>query len=306
MNQSSHIKTFDFKNTGKYLKKTFKSWNQHDPFRLSAVVAYYTLFSLPALLIIIINAAGAIYGEQAVQGKITAEIETVLGSNTAQQVQTMLSNVSANKSSVWATIISIATLIFGATGAFYQLQKSLDVVWNVKQDPNSGIKKVLFDRATGFGLIIIIAFLLLITLILTTALSVLSDWIQQQLPDFMIYVFYLVNFLVSLAIITLLFALIFKVLPDVKVPWKAVWMGALFTAILFVVAKFLLGIYFGMAEPGSVYGAAGSIVLILLWVSYSCMILFFGAEFTKIYSHENNINVPVSPYAVKVKEEIVS
>lgn len=297
------LKAFSLKNFWTILKKTFTAWNEDEPFRLSAVVAYYALFSLPALLVIIVNAAGAIWGEAAIQGKISSEIGAMLGGDAARQVEQMVAKAGSHESSLVATIISLGVLFFGATGAFYQLQQSLNIVWKVKQKPKIGILRMLFDRVTAFGLILVIAFLMLISLALTAALSIFRDWIMQHLPAFLIYVFYVVNFLVSLGIVMVLFALIFKVLPDVRVPWKAVWMGALITAVLFVAAKFALGIYFGEAQPGSTYGAAGSVVLILLWVSYSCLILFFGAEFTKVYAHHHQIYPKPSPYAIKYKEE---
>lgn len=297
------LKAFNFRDFWTILKKSFASWNEDEPFRLSAVVAYYALFSLPALLVIIVNVAGFIWGEEAIQGKISTEVGAMLGGDAARQVEQMVAKAGQHESSMLATIISLGVLFFGATGAFYQLQQSLNIVWKVKQKPKIGILRMLFDRVTGFGLILIIAFLMLISLALTAALATLSDWIMQHLPDFLIHVFFVINFLVSLGIITVLFALIFKVLPDVRVPWKAVWMGALITALLFVLAKFALGIYFGEAEPGSTYGAAGSVVLILLWVSYSCLILFFGAEFTKQYAYHHDVYPRPSPYAIKYREE---
>jgi len=305
-NSSTQIPAFSFKHLGAVFKKTFKSWNENDPFRQSAVVAYYALFSLPALLVLVINIAGAVYGEQAVQGQINKELGAILGQETVSQIQTMISKASQQENSFWASLISIATLIFGSTGAFFQLQKSLNIVWNVKQDPKSGIKKMLFDRATAFGMVLVIAFLLLISFVLTAVLSAISDWITNNVSDYLIYVFYVANFLLSFGIITILFALIFKVLPDVKIPWNSVWQGAILTAALFVIAKFALGLYFGQFDPGSTYGAAGSIVLILLWISYSCMLLFFGAEFTRAYTRQHGLRPKPSSYAIKVKEEVVS
>lgn len=295
---------FTFKGLGKIFKRSFASWNKDEPFRLSAVVAYYALLSLPALLIIVINTAGYIFGEEAIQGKISSEIQNMLGPDSAEQVEVMITNASKQKNSLIASIISIGLLLFGATGAFFHLQKSLNIVWRVKEDPKNTLKRVLLDRATAFGMILVIAFLLLISLVMTALISELTNWFMQYLPDFLVYLFYVLEFLLSLLIITVLFALIFKVLPDVKVPWRVVWMGAFITALLFVIAKFGLGIYFGQTDPGSTYGAAGSIVLIMLWISYSCMILFFGAEFTKEYAHYYNIDPEPSSYSVKYVTEI--
>lgn len=303
-NGAAHVKAFNFKHLGKVFKRSFKSWNEDEPFRLSAVVAYYALLSLPALLVIVITAAGFIWGEKAIEGQISTQIEELLGRESARQVETMIANASQFQGSFWATILSIGTLFFGATGAFYHLQQSLNDIWKVKQKPKVGILRMLFDRVTAFGLILVIAFLLLISLILTSAITALSNWLMEFLPEQLIYLFYVVNFVASLCVITLLFATIFKVLPDLKIPWKVVWMGALVTSLLFVVAKFALGIYFGQADPASAYGAAGSIVLILLWVFYACLILLFGAEFTKEYARLHNVNPKPSSYAVKyIREE---
>ncbi len=289
--------TFKWKDLPGLIKETYTEWNNDDPWRQSAVVAYYAIFSLPALLIIVITIAGSIFGEAAVQGELSNEIGNMIGPDAASEVETMISNAYTNQNSVIATIIGIAVLVFGATGVFYQLQQSLNNVWNVEPDKDAGIKKLLKDRLTSFSVILVIGFLMLISLLLTTLLSVLSDFIVRHLPDYLLYVFYVVQFLVSFGIITLLFGMIFKILPDVELEWKTVWTGAIVTAALFVIGKFALGIYFGKANPGSAYGAAGSIILILLWVSYSCLILFFGAEFTKVYARRYMQNVKPSKHA---------
>lgn len=265
-------------------KKTFKAWNKADPFRQSAVIAYYAIFSIPALLVIIIASAGIAFGKEAVQGQITGQISSAMGAETAQQIENLIANASEKKSSVVATIISVVTLILGATAVFAQLQISLNQIWEVRVTAKKMLIKTLKDRLFSFGLILSIAFLLLISLLITAALSAFADWIQNYLPEFILYVFFILNFLFSLAVISTLFALMFKILPDAVIQWKDVWIGALTTALLFILGKFGLGIYFGKAEPGSAYGAAGSIILLMLWVSYSCMILFFGAEFTKQYA----------------------
>lgn len=275
---------FQWKELFSLLKETYKEWKQDDPFQLSAALSYYAVFSLPGLLLIVISVAGFIFGEEAVQGEISAQISSMIGAEAAHSVEAMISNVHQNESSLWATMIGVATLIFGATGVFYHLQQTLNQIWKVEVKKEEGIKKLLLDRLTSFSVILAIGFLLLVSLVLTAALAALSGYIRENLPDYLIYVFYVIEFLVSYGIITLLFATIYKVLPDVKIQWKTVWIGALVTAALFVIGKFALGIYFGKTDPGSAYGAAGSLILILLWVSYSCLILFFGAEFTQIYA----------------------
>lgn len=265
-------------------KKTFSAWNAADPFRQSAVIAYYAIFSIPALLVIIITLAGLAFGREAVQGQISAQIGQAIGQSTAKQVEEMIAIAGAQKNSVWATIISVVTLVLGSTGVFAQLQVSLNQIWEVKVVAKKKWLKSIKDRLFSFGLVLSIAFLMLVSLLLSAGLSVFSDWIKTHLPDFMLFLFRFLGFILSFGIISVLFALMFRILPDARIRWKDVIIGSIVTSLLFVLGKFALGIYFGKANPGSTYGAAGSIVLLMLWVSYSCMILFFGAEFTKQFA----------------------
>lgn len=280
-----------------YLKETFQNWQDDEAFRQSAVIAYYSIFSLPALIIIVVNVAGLVYGQEEVRGQITDQIGSMIGGEAARQVQTMVANASDQGNSTLAITIGIATLLFGATGLFYQLQQSLNKIWDVEPKPSAGILKVVMDRALSLGIILAIGFLLMVSLIATTAISALSQWMQEQLSESLVYVFYAVNFLLSLGIVTLFFALIYKVLPDVDIPWRTVWIGAIVTAILFTIGEFALGLYFGKTDPASTFGAAGSIILILLWVNYSGLIFLFGAEFTKVYAQKNNHKITVSSHA---------
>jgi membrane protein len=282
-----------FKDLWTVTKKTFSAWYAADPFRQSAVIAYYAIFSIPALLVIIITCAGFVFGREAVQGEISRQIGTAIGHETAEQVEDMIAKAGARKSSVWATIIGVITLIVGATGVFAQLQVSLNQIWEVKASDKKVWLRTLRDRLFSFGLILSIGFLLLISLLITTALEAFSEWIKANLPDIMLFVFQLINFTISFAVITVLFALMFKILPDARIRWRDVWIGAMVTTLLFILGKFGLGVYFGKAQPGSTYGAAGSVVLLMLWVSYSCMIVFFGAEFTKQFAtHHGRKVVP--------------
>jgi membrane protein len=266
-------------------KKAYKEWMEKDPFRQSAIIAYYALFSLPALLVIIISVTGFFFGKEAVSGHIYNQISSTIGEDTARSVEAMIATAAEHKDSIWATIIGVITIILGGTGVFAQLQKTLNIIWEVKADPDkSGIVEMLKTRLFSFGLILSIGFLMLISLVITSVLAAMSDWVKSHLPDAFLYAFHILNFIFSFAIITILFALMFKFLPDAKVKWRYVWIGSMITAFLFNLGKSALGLYFGKADPGSVYGAAGSVVLILLWVSYSSMILFFGAELTRAYA----------------------
>lgn len=286
------------------LKEALKKWYDRDPFREGAIIAYYAIFSLPGLLVLVITLAGYFFGDEAVSGKLNEQISGAIGTDSAEMVQTMVKSSMQSKDSVWATILGIGTIIFGATGVFAQLQKSINNIWEVEPDTEkSGIKIFLKSRLFSFGLIVTLAFLLLISLVLSSMLSALSDWIASSWSESLLVVFVVFDFVLSLGIVTVLFAMMFRILPDAKIKWRSVWIGAFITAVLFAIGKYALGLYFGNADPESGYGAAGTIILILLWASYSSMIVFYGAEFTKVYSDEHYGSAPASDHAVKVKME---
>jgi membrane protein len=282
-------------------RKAVAAWWEADPFRQSAVIAYYAIFSIPALLVIIITVAGWAFGQDAIQGEVSDQIAGAVGIETANDIEEMIAKAGERKSSVWAAIISIVTLIFGATGVFAQMQTSLNQIWEVKAVAEKAWLKTIKDRLFSFGLIISIAFLLLISLVISSLLSAFGDWMQSYMPDFILVIFQLLNFIISLGVISVLFALMYKILPDAKVKWRYIWIGAIATSLLFTVGKTALGFYFGQAEPASTYGAAGSVVLIMLWVSYSCMIVFLGAEFTKQYATHHGKEIVPTQNAEKIE-----
>ncbi|TSE09170.1 YihY/virulence factor BrkB family protein [Aquimarina algiphila] len=282
------------------IRTTYKNWNANEPFQMSAAVSYYALFSFPALLIIIIQTTGLFYEKNEIKGKIISEITDVLGKDVAKTIEIMLKNAIDQEQSTLLIIIGIVTLLYGATGMFIALQKSLNTIWGVKPKPKSEILKMVKDRIFSLGLILMIGFLLLTSLVLTTLITATTDWIGQHFPDFIIYVIQIINYVLSIVLTTVLFAMIFKVLPDVKMKWRDVWLGAFVTTILFSIGKSTLGIYFGTVNPGSTFGAAGSVILILLWVSYSSLILFFGAEFTQVLALKYGSGIKPSSYAEKV------
>ncbi|HEX2393773.1 MAG TPA: YihY/virulence factor BrkB family protein [Bacteroidales bacterium] len=284
------------------LKKTVKKWWDLDPFREGAVIAYYAIFALPGLLVVIISVAGYFFGDEAVSGQLYNQISDAMSEDTAKQVQEMIRKAAETKGSVLATILGIGSILLGATGVFGQMQKSLNIIWEVEANPEkSGIWKTIRVRLFSFGLILSIAFLLLISLVVSSVLSAFSSWIQQYWSESLMFLFRLLHFVFSVAIITVLFALMFKFLPDAKVRWRSIWIGALVTSLLFVIGKWALGLYFGKSNPGSGYGAAGSIVLILLWTSYASMIVFFGNMFTRVYSDSLYGEAPPTDTAVKHK-----
>lgn len=296
---------FRIKHVPSLLAESGKAWIADDPFRLSAIVAYYALLSLPGLLLVIINAVGFIWGHEIVQGRLTDEIASVIGPDSAEAVKSIIENAGNEGKSTIATLLGLATLIFGATGVFYHLQISLNEIWGIRQNPKSNILKMLTDRAVSFGFVLIVGFLLLMSFVVTAGLAALGDFLARTLPEFTIHLAHILNFVLSIGIISVLFAMIFRLLPDAIIGWRSVWLGALITAVLFTIGKELLGLYFGKANPGSTYGAAGSLILILLWVSYSCLILFFGAEFTYVFAKRYGHGIRPQKHAVFVKVEKV-
>jgi len=281
-------------------RDAFWKWYEKDPFRESAVIAYYAIFSLPGLLVLVVALGGHFLGRDAVSGHLHSQISETMGKGTADQVQEMMMRASSSRDSTWATIVGIATILFGATGVFVQLQKSFNIIWEVKAKPSkSGIWAFLLARLFSFGLILSIAFLLLVSLVITSILAAMSKWVEAHWPGYIMFLVHTANFMISVSIISVLFAMMFKILPDAKIRWWYVWVGAFLTGLLFEIGKFGLGLYFGKAQPGSGYGAAGSVILILLWVSYSSMIVFYGAEFTKVFADHYHGNVAAVRNAVK-------
>ena len=274
----SKLKTF-----WSLLKKAYTSWNSNDPWARSAIIAYYTLFSLPSMLIIIVSIAGYFFGREAVQGRITGQIAEFIGKDSALIVENMISNAALSSNSTMAIIFGVFMLVFGATGVFFQLKKAMNNIWNVAEKKETYFR-MFMDRVISFGMILILGFLMLLGLIISTMIRMLSDYIESYAPVLTAWGLDLVNSLISLIFITILFGSIFKLLPDIKIRWKVTLYGAALTTILFMIGEYLISIYFGRTDPASVYGGASSMVLILLWVNYTCLIMFFGAEFTVQYA----------------------
>jgi membrane protein len=285
-------------------KETYVAWDARGPFASSAVIAYYTIFSLPGLLVIIINVAGYFFGKEAVTNQLTGEVQGIVGKETAVYIQDIIAKASQTEGSVISSIIGIVTLLFGATGVFYNVQQLFNKIWEVVPAPKAKQKflKLVRDRIFSFGLIIVVGFLMLVSLVISAVLTAVSTWVTSHLSESLLIVFNVLDFIFSIGIITLLFAAMFKYLPDVKLKWHAVWPGALLTTVLFVIAKYLLGLYFGNSDPASTYGAAGSVILIMLWVSYSGLILLFGVEFTRIWSKKSGERPRPVEYAKKAPE----
>jgi membrane protein len=276
-------------------------WNDDCP-RMAAALSYYTVFSLPPLLILIVTLAGFIWDPQDIRGAIEGQMGSLIGPDAANQVREMITRAESDQPSSIATkALGAFALLFGATGAFIQLQTALNDAWKVEPDPSQGgIKNFIFKRVFSFALILFIAFMLLVSLALTAALSAFGQAIGGGLPE---TVMHIVEFIVSFAVITLLFAAMFKVMPDAVISWRDTWVGALVTSLLFVGGKFALAYYLGTSNPGDAFGAAGSLALILVWIYYATMILLFGAEFTEAWATEKGSGITAEKGATRVIEQ---
>lgn len=267
------------------LKETYDEWSNDNALRLGAALSYYMIFSLPPVLLIVIALAGFIFGEDAARGRIVEEIQGLIGRGGAEGVETMIRNAYKPEAGIIATIVGVVTLVIASTGVFAELQDALNTVWNVKPAEGRGILDILRVRLFSFIMIVGIGFLLLVSLVVSAGISALNDYVLQYQADLISKpLLQIINLVVSLTISTGLFAMIYKLLPDVRIAWKDVWLGAFFTSMLFTIGKFAIGLYLGNSDIGSSYGAAGSMAIILFWVYYSSQILFFGAEFTQVYS----------------------
>jgi len=279
------------------LKDTFKEWNNSNASTDSASIAYYAIFSIPGLLIIIIWIAGNFFGQEAIQGQISAQINSILGTEASKSIESMIASALIDKDNIIMKTVGVFALIFGATTVFFQLQKSLNTLWDIEAAPKKAILKFILDRANSLGMILVIGFLLMITMVLSSAISLLNNYITYRLGLETYILMELVNYVIGFILVVLVFAFMFKVLPDVEISWKSVWLGAILTAVLFTLGKFLLSLYFAELKPTSVFGTAGTIVLIMMWINYSCMLVFFGAEFTKVYSLKKGYKIIPSKHA---------
>jgi len=286
------------------LTRSVRDFLDDDCMTRAAALSYYTVFSLPPLLVLILLLAGTLLDPNDVRGGLERQIDALMGPAGGDQVRTMLSHAERPGGGLFPTLIGIGALLFGATGAFSQLQSALNRVWEVEPDPHQGgLKTFLFKRLLSFGMILTVAFLLLVSLAVSAALAAFGGALESFLPaGLSAPLLQVLNLLLSLTVITLLFAAIFKVLPDATVAWRDVWVGAAVTAALFTVGKFLIGLYLGKSNPGEAYGAAGSLALLLLWIYYSSSIMLFGAEFTQAWAETHGRGVTPEKGARRLTE----
>ncbi|MCO5191308.1 MAG: YihY/virulence factor BrkB family protein [Anaerolineae bacterium] len=264
--------------------QSFREWAEDNASRLAAALAYYTVFSLPPLLVISLAIIGRLYDRQIAREQLLMQTVGLVGETGSKAIAQILENASDPRASSTAAIISVVILLFGASGVFNQLQNAMDTIWNVPKQSGSGIVGKITNRIFSFTMVLVVGFLLLVSLILNTILAAFSEFLGGLAPE-AVLLGCILNFVISLGGVAVLFALIFKVIPDTHVQWRDVWPGAIVTALLFSVGKWTIGLYLGQSAPSSVYGAAGSLIVILVWVYYSAQILFLGAEFTQVYAN---------------------
>ncbi len=290
------------KQIGSLFKETFAEFIDDNAMKLSAALSYYTIFSLPALLIIVTSLCGLYFGPDAINGELYGQIKDLVGNDAALQIQDMVKNVHLSTHSTFATVIGVVVLVIGASGIFAEIQDSINYIWGIKAKPKRGFIRFLMNRLMSFSMIASVGFLLLVGLVISSLMELINNKLLLYFPSEKIYLYYFLNIFSLFILITLLFIVIFKILPDGKIAFRDSLLGASFTALLFMVGKFLIGAYIGSSNIASIYGAAGSIILILAWVYYSAIILYFGAEFTKVYSKMFGKKIVPNQYTVLISK----
>jgi membrane protein len=291
---------FKLKDIWHLVKEASIGFSDDKVIKLSGSLAYFTIFSIGPMLIVIMFFADLFWGREAIEGTIYGQINGFVGSNAAAQIQEIIKNVTLSGSTV-TVVIGFITLLIGATTVFAEIQDSINTIWNLKVKPEKGWVKMILDRLLSFSVVVGLAFLLLVSLIMNGLLEALGNKLVTMFPQIAVIIIYIFNLVLTLAVITFLFAVIFKVLPDAKIKWRDVLVGSIVTALLFMLGKFALTFYIGKSDIGTTYGTAGALVVLLLWVYFSSIILYFGAEFTKVFAAKYGSRIHPSQYAVWIK-----
>ncbi|RTY87686.1 YihY/virulence factor BrkB family protein [Flavobacterium sp. RSP49] len=287
------------------LKRTYQEFDDDNAIKLSASLSYYTIFSLPPLLIIIMSIFSFFFGREAVTGRFFSQINGMVGNEAAIQIQETIKNIELSNSNTFAAVFGGIMLLIGASGVFAEIQSSINYIWGLKAKPNKGILKFITNRLMSFSMIASVGFLLMVSLMVNTVMDVINTRLLIYFPDTTVYLFYVFNILILFATTAMLFAIIFKTLPDGNIAWKDALVGSSFTSFFFMFGKFAIGFYLGSSTVATVYGAAGSVIIILIWVYYSAIILYFGAEFTKVYANAHGKKIIPNAYSVAIKVEVV-
>jgi membrane protein len=286
------------------LKKTYQEFDDDNAIKLSASLSYYTIFSLPPLLIIIMSIFSVFFGREAVTGRFFGQINGMVGNEAAIQIQETIKNIELSNNNAFAAVFGGVLLLIGASGVFAEIQSSINAIWGLKAKPDKGLVKFLKNRLMSFSMIASVGFLLMVSLMVNTVMDVINARLLVYFPDITIYLFYVLNIVILFATTTILFSIIFKTLPDGFIVWKDALIGSSFTSFFFMLGKFAIGFYLGSSTVATVYGAAGSVIIILIWVYYSAIILYFGAEFTKVYANAHGNKIIPNAYAVGIKVEV--
>jgi membrane protein len=285
------------------LRKTVSNFLDDDSFSYASSIAFSTIFSLPAILIIALSVAGTFYERNVVQEELMRQVSSLVGSESAKEIESIVAQATVESTSTYAKVVGVLTLAVSATAIFLSLQTSLNKIWGIKPKPQRGWLKLIINRLISLAMVISLGFILLVSLLIDTVLVVFQDIVARYLKDVTLYIVTGINLLISLGFIAFIFGMIFKVLPDAKLRWRDVWVGSVVTTLLFTLGKYLIGIYLGNSSLNTTYGAAGSLVIILVWVYYSTLIVLFGAELTSVYAKE--MGSEIQPYSNAVKVQLV-
>lgn len=289
---------------GRVMRVAAEEFHADNGLKLSASLSYYTLFSMAPMLLIVIAIGSVLLGKEAAAGYLYLQFEGLLGKTGALQLQEMINNVQISGDTPWVTALGIGTFLLGATGVFIEIQDSINTIWSIKAKPKRGWVRFITTRVVSFSMVVGIGFLLMVTLVLSAVMSMFDHWLSIHLSAFA-WLAYVLSHGITMSVVMLLFAVIFKVLPDAVLHWSDVLIGAFFTAVLFLVGKYLINLYLSQSSTISAYGAAGAVVLLILWTYYSAIILYMGAEFTKVYANSFGGKIRPSAFAVFVEHKEV-
>jgi membrane protein len=286
------------------LKDTFAAFAEDKIAKLSAALSYYTIFSLPPMLLVTINVFSIFFGQEAIRGEVYTLMQGYVGADTAQQIQDILKETTLKYDSFWATIIGVGALLIGATGIFIEIQDSINFIWGLKTKPKKGMIKLVIDRLLSFSMILVLGFVLMVSLLLSSVVDLLLNRLKLIFSGSWIDALFYFDYVVVFLTFSILIAFIFKVLPSAKIAWKYVFKGAMLTSILFMIGKYLISFYLTKSTAISAYGGSASLIVLLAWVYYSSIILYFGVEFTQVYARYKGIRIEPDNYAVRIEKSV--
>ncbi|MBI2283362.1 MAG: YihY/virulence factor BrkB family protein [Bacteroidetes bacterium] len=283
-------------------KESIQDFSHHKALQMSAALAYYTVFAIAPVLILVISLCDIFYGRAAIEGKLFENIQGLVGADAARQIEQIIRNITVSRDVSWASIVGVCALILAATGVFTEIQDSINFIWRLKAKPKKGWLKLILNRVLSFSMIVVLGFVLLVSLVVNSVIDLLGEQLLRAFPDTALFLVHTANLVVTFLTVSILFATIFKVLPDARIKWQDVVVGSFATAFLFMIGRYAIGFYLAKTHISSTYGAAGAVVIILLWVYYSAIILYLGASFTRVYAIRKGRNIYPTDYAVWIQE----